>query len=333
MRRHAGILILFLVIVTATALASDRFFYGPNLENVLRRTSLFGIISLGAAFVIVTAGIDLSIGSVVCLAGVLLPYLSVRAGLPIAVSAVAILFVCILLGAFHGYLVGRLRVPAFVVTLCGLLLYRGAARGITADQTQGFGTGFEQFRRLATGRITVPGFEHFAVPAPALILAALAAAAAFFLHATVWGRYLKAIGSNEQAARYAGVPTLAMTILAYSLCALFSGIGGMLFVLDVNSAQPADFGNFYELYAIAGAVLGGCSLSGGEAPVAGVILGAAVMQVLRNALTLLDVPTQLEYAMIGAVLLIGVAGGRGAAMLLEETMRKLRRSAAAGSAS
>jgi ribose transport system permease protein len=127
-----------------------------------------------------------------------------------------------------------------------------------------------------------------------------------FLNRTIYGRYLMALGRNEQAARYSGVDTDAMTILAYVICSVLACFGGMLFTLEVNSAQPVDFGNFYELYAIAAAVLGGVSLRGGEGSVAGVVLGTALMQVLRNAINMLGVPTQIEFAVIGAVILIGV---------------------------
>jgi ribose transport system permease protein len=140
-----------------------------------------------------------------------------------------------------------------------------------------------------------------------LILLVVAVAAAIFLNRTIYGRYLLALGRNEQAARFSGINTDRMIIVAYVISASLAGLGGMLFVLDVNSAQPVDFGNFYELYAIAAAVLGGCSLRGGDGTIVGVIIGAALMQVLRNMITLLDaIPTHIEFAVIGAVFLGGV---------------------------
>jgi ribose transport system permease protein len=115
------------------------------------------------------------------------------------------------------------------------------------------------------------------------------------------------MGNNEEAARYSGIRTDRMIILAYVVCAGLAGLGGVLFVLDINSAQPVDFGNFYELYAIAAAVLGGCSLRGGEGTILGVVIGAALMRVLKNMITLVDwMPTYIEYAIIGAVILAGV---------------------------
>jgi ribose transport system permease protein len=133
--------------------------------------------------------------------------------------------------------------------------------------------------------------------------------------------YLRALGRNETAARYSGINTDASKLVAYVICATLAGMSGVLFILDVNSAQPSDFGNFYELYAIAAAVLGGCSLRGGEASISGVIIGAALMQVLRNAIVLLDIPTQLEFAIIGGVILLGVGA--------EEIVRRSARRVAA----
>jgi ribose transport system permease protein len=306
MKKLLGIFGLLVFVCVATALMSDRFLTAYNLENVVRRTALFGILSIGVAFVIITGGIDLSIGSVVCLVGVGLPWLLTTRQMPwpaaLAVVAVAVLGI----GLLHGLLVTKLRLQPFVVTLCGLLIYRGATRGFTSDQTMGFGNEFKGLRWLATEE--VPLLPGFGLPVPCLILLAVAALAAVFLNQTIWGRYLLALGRNEEAARYSGIPTGRMIVLAYVICAALAGLGGTLFVLDVNSAQPVDFGNFYELYAIAAAVLGGCSLRGGQGTILGVILGAALMQVLRNMITLVDwLPDHIEYAIIGAVILGGVA--------------------------
>jgi ribose transport system permease protein len=305
MKKILGILTLLVVVSLLTALATDRFLTGYNLENLLRRTALFGILSIGASFVIMTAGIDLSIGSIVCLVGCLTPYLLVGEGWSIGATLVFVIAVALAIGVAHGFLITRVKLQPFVVTLCGLLMYRGITRGITADRTQGFLNEYEGLRSIGNGRIPT-GIEGFSIPAPVVTLVIIAVFASIFLNKTVWGRYLLAIGRNETAARYSGVDTKKMTLLAYVLCALLSGIGGVLFVCDVGSAQPSDFGNFYELYAIAAAVLGGCSLRGGEGTVIGVIIGAAVMQVLRNSITLIEaIPDNVEFAVIGAVILAG----------------------------
>ncbi len=321
MKKIAGIIGLLVVICVLTALLNDRFLTAYNIENVIRRSALFGIISIGAGFVIITAGIDLSIGSLVCLSGVFLPFLLTQFGFSVPAALATIGLGSLLLGGLHGLLITRLRLQPFVVTLCGLLLYRGLARGLTGDQTQGFGNDFIGLRALATGKVGIPFVENFAIPAPCIILIVVGVAAAIFLNRTIYGRYLLALGGNEEAARYSGINTDRMTVIAYIICSGLAGLGGTLFVLDVNSAQPVDFGNFYELYAIAAAVLGGCSLRGGEGAVLGIVVGAAVMQVLRNSVTLLGVPTQLEFAIIGGVILVGVVTDE----VLKRFARKQRR--------
>lgn len=301
-----GILGLLIFACVVTAVLSDRFTTAYNIENLIRRSALFGIISIGVAFVIIAGGIDLSIGSVIALTGCLLPWLLMKQEWPIGLALPFVLLLSLLIGLSHGLLITKLKIQPFIVTLCGLLLYRGLARGITRDQTQGFENSYEALRVLATGKIPIPFVPGFLIPAPFILLLVIAVLAAVFLNFTIYGRYLKALGRNETTTRYSGINTDRMTIVAYALCSLLAGFGGILFVLDVNSAQPADFGNFYELYAIAAAVLGGCSLRGGEGTVIGVLIGAAVMQVLRNSITLLDIPTQMEFAIIGAVILAGV---------------------------
>ena len=307
MKKSVGILGIFgllVTIVTITALLEPSFTTPYNIQNTIRWTSLFGIISIGAAFVIITGGIDLSVGSVVGLVGVLLPMMLVQLGWSIPLALIAVLIVSLLIGLLHGILITKVRLQPFVVTLCGLLFYRGFARWLTGDQTQGFGNGFDGLRQIAIGRIPIT--ESFGIPMPFVVLVVIAVLAGIFLNFTVWGRYLLALGRNEEAARYSGINTERMIIVAYIIGAVTAGIGGVLFALDVNSVQPAVHGNFYELYAIAAAVLGGCSLRGGEGTILGVIIGAAVMRVLYNAINILGIPTQLEFAIIGAVILLGV---------------------------
>ena len=306
MKKILGITALLVVVCIVTALASDSFLSGYNLENLVRRTALFGIISIGVAFVIVTGGIDLSIGSVVCLVGCGLPWLMTVRHWPMPLALATVAAVSLAIGLAHGLLVTKLRLQPFVVTLCGLLLYRGLARGFTNDQTVGFGAGFKGLRLLSNGEVPIPFVHGFSIPAPWITLVIVAVVAAVFLNRTIFGRYLLALGRNENAARYSGIDTDRMVILAYMASSGLAGLGGLLFVLDVNSAQPVDFGNFYELYAIAAAVLGGCSLRGGEGSIVGVIVGTALMQVLRNTMTLVTTHNNIEFAIIGAVILCGV---------------------------
>jgi ribose transport system permease protein len=303
-----GIFGLLVAICLYTALSSDQFLRVRNIENLFHRTSLFGILSIGAAFVIITGGIDLSIGSLVCLVGVMLPFLLTQHDWPIALAVVAVLGMAVAIGIIHGLLITKMRLQPFVVTLCGLLLYRGVARGLTGDLSQGFGIRFKELRSIATSRLPIFGSgDVFHLPATTLILIIIAVIAAVFLNKTIYGRYLLALGNNPEAARYSGINVNRMTLLAYVICSALAGLGGMLFVLDINSAQPSDFGNFYELYAIAAAVLGGCSLRGGEGSIIGVVIGSAVMVALSNAINLVHPQYQnIEFAIIGGVILIGV---------------------------
>ena len=306
MRKILGISALLFVVCVVTASLSNSFLSAYNLENLIRRTALFGIISIGVAFVIVTGGIDLSVGSVVCLVGCGVPWLLTTHGWSVPAALAAAVVASLGIGLFHGLMITRLRLPPFVVTLCGLLLYRGIARGFTRDQTVGFGSEYKGLRAMATGEIPIPFVSGFSLPAPWIFLLVVAIVAAVFLNRTVFGRHLLALGSNEQAARYSGINTGRMTVLAYVISSGLAGLGGLLFVLDVNSAQPVDFGNFYELYAIAAAVLGGCSLRGGEGSILGVIIGTALILVLRNVVTLVTNHSNIEFAIIGAVILAGV---------------------------
>ena len=303
MKKVLGILGLLLAIFVVTWIVEPKFASAYNLQNIIRWTSLFGIISIGVAFVIITGGIDLSIGSLIGLVGCLLPMLLV-AGYAPAIALLAVVVLSLAIGLLHGLLITRLGLQPFVVTLCGLLFYRGFARWLTHDQVQGFGSSYEGLRQLAIGK--VPLGSGFALPIPFFLLLIVGVLAALFLNRTIWGRYLLALGRNETAARYSGIQIERMKVLAYVLCSGTAGLGGILFALDVNSVQPAAHGNFYELYAIAAAVLGGCSLRGGEGSILGVVIGAAVMRLLYNAINISGIPTQLEFAIIGAVILAGV---------------------------
>ena len=316
MKKNRGLIALLLVACLCTYLLNDRFIHPANIENLLRRTALFSLLGIGVSFVIASGGIDLSIGSVVCLVGTLLPWLAVSHGCPWPLALLVLLAVAALLGLLHGTLITRLKIQPFIVTLCGLLLYRGTTRGLTADQTQGFGLGFDGLRSIALTRFTMWDTLPVAIPSVVCVTLVVAVLATILMNHTRWGVYLRALGRNEVAARYAGIDTEKITTAAYVACAVLSGVGGALFILDVNSAQPSDFGNFYELYAIAAAVLGGCSLRGGEWSIVGIVLGATLMQVLRNAIVLVDIPTQLEFAIIGGVILVGVVA--------EELLKQLR---------
>jgi ribose transport system permease protein len=304
MKKLLGISGLLVFVCVVTAIMQPNFLGAYNLENTIRWTSLFSLIAVGAAFVIITGGIDLSIGSTIGLVGSLLAHLLTIKGWSVPAALTAVMLVSLAIGVAHGLLITKMRLQPFVVTLCGLLIYRGAARYVTDDQSQGFGNSFKGLKFLAKGEIHIVG--DFDLPFPFVIMLVTGVVAAVFLNRTIYGRYLLALGRNETAARYSGINTDAMKITAYVICSGLAGVAGVLFALDLNSVQPSGLGEFYELFAIAGAVLGGCSLRGGEGSILGVIIGTAVLRVLYNSINILHIPTHLEFAIIGAVILSGV---------------------------
>jgi ribose transport system permease protein len=205
------------------------------------------------------------------------------------------------LSLFHGWLVTGMGIQAFIVTLCGLLCYRGLARFVTNDETKGFGSalGFERLRFLAGGSV-------LGIPMPLILLIIISVVIWILLHRSVYGRYLFAAGRNEEAARYSGINTRVIITLAYVSSGALTAISGIIFAFYTNSVSPASHGNFYELYGIAAAVLGGCSLRGGEGSVLGILIGTALLQVLQNLVNLLGIPSSLNFAVMGAVILLGV---------------------------
>lgn len=299
-RKEIAVLLLLVALCATVSALSPQFLSATNLQNLARLVGLYGIFSIGVGAVIITGGIDLSVGSLCALLGVLLSMMLVEWGWPPAMALGAVVALGGGLGAMHGLLVARLRLQPFIVTLCGLLLYRGAARYIADDSTKGFGTGggFEWVRALAAGSIG-------GVPMPFVLLCVVALLAWVLLHRTVYGRHLFAIGRNAEAARYSGVSTRAVVAWAYVLSGALAAASAVLIAFYTNSISPASHGNFYELYAIAAAVVGGCSLRGGEGSVLGIVMGAALLQVLRNLVNLLDIPGSLDFAVMGAVILIG----------------------------
>ena len=299
-RKEFGVFLLLVALCAVVAIASPQFLSVTNVQNVARLVGTYGMFSIGVGIVIITGGIDLSVGSICALLGVLLSMMLVEWGWPAAVAVAAVIALGACLGAAHGLLVARLRLQPFIVTLCGLLLYRGAARYIANDSTKGFGTGegFEWVRTLASGSVG-------GVPMPFVLLCVVAGLAWVLLHRSVFGRHLFAIGHNAEAAHYSGVNTRAVITWAYVLSGILAAFSAIVIAFYTNSISPASHGNFYELYAIAAAVVGGCSLRGGEGSVVGIVMGAALLQVLRNLVNLLDIPGSLDFAVMGAVILIG----------------------------
>ena len=310
-KKDLGLLVLILVVGTIVALINPRFVSPVNLANTANLVGLFDLFAIGQGFVIITGGIELSVGSVIALLGVLFVDLVVNHGMPWPLVILLMLALGGLIGLAHGLLITRLNLQPFIVTLCGLLIYRGVARFYTADATAGFvfGQTFPTLDWLTIGRT-------FGIPHSLIAMLIVAAIMWVVLHRSVFGRYLFAVGKNEEAARYAGVATGRVIVAAYVICAVLTAIAAIFFATYTRSISPASHGSFYELYAIAAAVLGGFSLRGGEGSIVGVVLGAVLLQVLQNLVNLLGIPSSLNFAVMGSVILVGV--------LADQQVTKLR---------
>ncbi len=301
MKKELGIFILLVVLCGIVSLINPNFLLVINLQNLARQIGAFGIFSIGLGLVIITGGIELSVGSMMALLGVLMSMMLTEWKLGVIIAVLACAGVAMFLSLIHGLLITRVNIQPFIVTLCGLLFYRGLARFITKDETKGFGTigGLDFLRFLANGNL-------FGIPMPFVLLILISIMTWIVLHRSVYGRYLFATGRNAEAARYAGINTRWITTIAYVISGALTAISGIIFAFYTNSVSPANHGNAYELYGIAAAVLGGCSLRGGEGSVIGIIIGAALLQVLRNLVNLLGIPSSLDFAVMGAVILLGV---------------------------
>ena len=301
MKKELAIFLLLVVLCVMVTALNPRFLSPANLQNTARLIGAFGIFSLGLGLVIITGGIDLSVGSAFALLGVLLAIMLTEWHLPWPIAVALIVALGAALGAFHGLLIARLKLQPFIVTLCGLLLYRGLARFIASDETKGFGdaAGFQTLQQLATGSV-------FHVPTPFVALIVASVVMWVVLHRSVYGRHLFATGRNEVAARYSGIHVQRVVVSAYVMLGVLVGLAAIIFAFYTNSISPSSHGSFFELYGIAAAVLGGCTLRGGEGSVVGILLGTTLLQVLQNLVNMLGIPSSLDFAVMGGVILIGV---------------------------
>jgi len=315
-KKDLGLLVLILVVGIGVFLRNPRFLSAENLANTANLIGLFGIFSIAQGFVIITGGIELSVGSMIALLGVLFVDMVGRLGVPWPLALMIIIVLGLLLGLAHGLLITKLKMQPFVVTLCGLLIYRGLARGYTADATAGFPFGSEY-----------PGLDFFVarpfgVPTSVFVLAIVGIVTWVVLHRSVFGRYLFAVGKNEEAARYSGIRTERVVAAAYIISGGLAGLSAIYLAMYTRSISPASHGNFYELYGIAAAVLGGCSLRGGEGSILGIVLGAILLQILQNLVNLLGIPSSLNFAVMGGVILIGVVADQQLTRLRERRSRR-----------
>ncbi len=287
----SGLLGLALVLWALT----PHFLTISNLLNVAEQATIIAIIAVGMTFVIITGGIDLSVGSVLAFAGVVMASV-LHSGVPLPLALMVGLGAGLLCGLVNGLLITVGRLPPFIATLGMMSVARGAALMFTEGRPiSGFS---ESLRSLATG-------EVLRVPAPVIIMIGVYVIAHFVLRRTKLGRYTYAIGGNEEAALLSGINVKLYKTMVYGLAGLLSGLAAILLTARLNSAQPIA-GISYELDAIAATVIGGTSLLGGEGTIIGTLIGALIMAVLRNGLNLLGVSSFIQQIVIGTVIIVAV---------------------------
>jgi putative xylitol transport system permease protein len=295
--RSYGVVTVFVVLCVVFAASSEFFLTWPNWSNILRQSSINGILAVGMCFVVLTKGIDLSVGSVMALAGAVAASLTPMAephALPLVIAAG--LGVGLLLGTANGLLVAKMHVPSFVVTL-GML---SIARGLTLIFTDGqpIPNLSPEFR--AIGNSTLAG-----LPMPVWILLGVFVVATLVLKFTPLGRYVYAVGGNEKAARTAGIAVDRIKVLAYVVCGGLAGLAGMVLAARTSAALP-QAGAGYELDAIAAVVIGGASLSGGRGSMLGTLFGALIIGTINNGLDLLGISSYYQQLFKGLIIVAAV---------------------------
>lgn len=296
----SGLIVLMLFF----SLASPNFMQTANMITILQATSVNGVLAIAATLVIISGGIDLSVGTLMTfcavIAGVLLTYM----GLPMVVGVAGALAGGALCGMVSGVFIAKLKIPPFIATLGMMLIYKGlslaicGAKPIYFNDTPGF-------TKISTGSLIGSVIPALPIPNGVLILFLVAMAAAFILARTVLGRFIFALGSNEEALRLSGVNIDRWKIAVYALAGGVCGVAGILIASRINSAQPA-IGQGYELDAIAAVVIGGTSLSGGRGTMLGTIIGALIISVVANGLRILSVPQEWQIVVTGLIIILAV---------------------------
>jgi len=293
--RDAGTLIGLVIIVITFSFLSPVFFTVPNLLNILQQSSINGIIALGMTLGIISGGIDLSVGPTAALSAVLGATLMVS-GVPVPLAIMATLGVGALCGVFSGMLVAYAGLQPFIVTLGGLSLFRALAL-IFTNGNPIFGIPME-FRTVINSTI-------FGVPAPIVIVIAIAAILWTVMNKTPLGEYILAVGGNEEAARVAGVPVKRTKVTVFVISGVLASLASLILIGRLGAAEPT-MGNLWELDAIAAAAIGGASLMGGKGSVIGTLIGAVILGSLRNGLTLLNIQAFYQLLATGLIIIIAM---------------------------
>lgn len=293
-----------IVLLLAFSLASPNFLQTSNLIAILQATSVNGVLAIAATLVIITGGIDLSVGTLMTfcavIAGVVLTYW----GMPLPLGIAAALATGAFCGLISGTLIAKMKIPPFIATLGMMLILKGLSLVISGTKPIYFNS-TPSFPVISTGSLIGSIFPSVPIPNGVLILFLVAIAAAYILGRTVLGRYCFALGSNEEAVRLSGVNTDSWKMAIYALAGGICGIAGLLIASRLNSAQPA-LGQGYELDAIAAVVIGGTSLSGGRGTIIGTIIGALIMSVLLNGLRILSVAQEWQTVVTGSIIIVAV---------------------------
>lgn len=297
MKKELTMLGVMIGLAVLTAILNPVFLGGDNLRNTMRHISLISLFALGEAVVIIAGGIDLSIGSIICVSAVTTSYLTMFMGFGIGSAVATAIALSLFIGFAQGLVITWLGVQPFVVTLGSMLLLRGVAEVMTGGTDIGFQGKYPGFRFLGEGL-------GFGMPMPFWFALIAIVITAFLMHRTLFGRYCYAIGSNPEAARLSGVPVQRIRLVTFIASAGLSGVAGVLYVAYLPSATPS-LGSAYELHAVAAAVLGGCSLLGGRGSVFGVLVGAGIMQITFNAVNLVG-KSLWQNVVAGGVILAAV---------------------------
>ncbi|WP_437274377.1 ABC transporter permease [Sorangium sp. So ce375] len=319
MRRELGMSLVLALMCAGLWLSNPDFLGQSNVVNTTRQIAMLGIYAMGMGFVIIAGGIDLSIGSVIGLTGVLLAKISSSGmaclGYPLWIGIPAALGAAMLVGLAQGLLITRLKLQPFVVTLGGMLLVRGVSQTVAEGGTLSFGD--SPFLGLANGGLLHVKGDAL-IPYPVVIFLVILAAGAYVLHFTVLGRYMYALGGNREAAEYSGIDVRRVEVSTYVISSATGGIAGVCYASYIGQMSQ-QVGMGYELYAIAGAVLGGCSLRGGEGSALGILIGSALMRVIDNGINMFQIrhsdggvqriwrlDPNWTFIIIGAVILVAV---------------------------
>ena len=292
-------LIGLLALIAIVSILSPSFLSTKNIFNILRQTSVNGIIAAGMTFVILTGGIDLSVGSILAISGAVCASLLVS-GQNIIIAVLAALVIGAMVGFLNGFIITKRKLQPFIATLATMTILRGLTLVYTEGKPITLGSG-----DLAIKFGQIGGGKLFGIPTPALIMILVFAVCAFVLKNTQMGRYTYALGSNEEATKLSGLNTDKIKIAVYTISGILSSIAGIIITSRLFSAQPTA-GDGYELDAIAAVVLGGTSLTGGRGKITGTIIGALIIGVLSNALNILDVSSYYQMMVKGAVILVAV---------------------------